>query len=343
MSGISAYAAAVAAQRRPGRESTDGSLDLRELVRLGTLAASSHNTQPWTFRLRPRAIEIRPDFSRRCAVADADDGHLFKSLGCAAENLIHAAAAQGHAAQLSFEAADPCLHIAFERTATLRAGPLFHAIPRRQCTKRRYDGRALPVAAMAQLEKAGSGEGVRTLLIADAATREAIIEYVREGDLEQLRDRGFRQELIGWMRFNDAAAMRSGDGLSSRTAGLPPLPDALARRIIGLALSASAQARTDTKNIRSSPLLAVLVARQDTPAAWVDVGRAYQRLALQATALGIRSAFINPPIEVRRLRPQLNGRLGLQNETALLMLRLGYAAEAPFSLRRPLDAVLTGS
>lgn len=36
-----------------------------DLVRQATLAASSHNTQPWKFRLLADGIDILPDFSRR--------------------------------------------------------------------------------------------------------------------------------------------------------------------------------------------------------------------------------------------------------------------------------------
>ena len=72
-------------------------------------------------------------------------------------------------------------------------------------------------------------------------------------------------------------------------------------------------------------------------------GPAYERLALQATALDIRSAFINQPIEVRPLRPQFDSWLGLSDEHALLMVRLGHAPLAPFSLRRPLRDVIMHS
>ena len=37
----------------------------RELVRYATLAASSHNTQPWIFKLEPNQIQVLPDLSRR--------------------------------------------------------------------------------------------------------------------------------------------------------------------------------------------------------------------------------------------------------------------------------------
>ena len=76
--------------------------DMTELVRMATLAANGHNTQPWMFRLSTGRMTILPDFARRTAVVDPDDHHLFVSLGCAAENLAIAAAAQGRRAEIAF-------------------------------------------------------------------------------------------------------------------------------------------------------------------------------------------------------------------------------------------------
>lgn len=335
------YGETVAKQRRPGRESRDGLLDLTELVRLATLAASSHNTQPWKFHLEDKAVTVLPDFSRRCPVVDPDDGHLYKSLGCAVENLVQAAAAQGHVAQVVFDREERAIRVSLERSPSAKGGDLFHAIPRRQCTKLPYDGRTIGSQERGLLERAGAGDGVRVVMIDDPRTREAVIEYVREGDVAQLSDRAFRKELVAWLRFNDASAIMTGDGLSGRTAGQPSIPDWLASLVIGFVLTGRGQARTDERNIRSSALIAAFVADRDDLEAWIETGRSYERFALQATALNIRTAFINQPIEVRRLRPQLHGLLGLkEGETALLMLRVGHGPQAPFSLRRPLQDVI---
>ena len=82
------------ALRRPlATDTGDPVQRMRELVRYATLAPSSHNTQCWHFHLQDRALAITPDLSRRCAVVDPDDHHLYVSLGCATENLAHAALA----------------------------------------------------------------------------------------------------------------------------------------------------------------------------------------------------------------------------------------------------------
>jgi exodeoxyribonuclease V alpha subunit len=73
---------------------------------------------------------------------------------------------------------------------------------------------------------------------------------------------------------------------------------------------------------------------------WVEVGRCYERFALQATALDIRTAFINQPVEVPTLRPQFASHLGQGNRRPDLVVRFGRGSKRPPSLRRPVQAVL---
>lgn len=333
------YDNAVRAVRQPGPV-RPGVLDATELVRYATLAASSHNTQPWTFRVRPESITILPDYARRCPAVDPDDSHLFKSLGCAAENLVHAAAAQGFSADVHFDADEDGVVVSLERAPAVESTELFRAITERQCTRSEYDGQALGSVELQTLMRAGERPGVRTIMLLSDAEKDTVIEYVTQGNHAQLRNQAFRDELVSWIRFNPGAALRTGDGLAGRASGRPSLPTWLAKRIIGVVLSPRAQAETDARHIRSSAGIAVFVASRDDKSAWVETGRAYERFALQATALGICNAFINQPIEVPSLRPRFESWLKLNGEHALLLVRFGRGAATPFSPRRPLDDVV---
>jgi hypothetical protein len=72
---------------------------------------------------------------------------------------------------------------------------------------------------------------------------------------------------------------------------------------------------------------------------WIKVGQACQRFALAATDLGLKLAFINQPIEVARLRPELAALVGT-TKRADLVLRFGYGPTLPYAPRRPVDDVL---
>lgn len=325
MGSVKSYDAAASEVRRPGKEQSVTTPDMRELVRLATLAASSHNTQPWKFRIGRETIEILPDFERRCPVVDPEDAHLFKSLGCAAENLVHAAAAQGCGAEVDFNAITESVLIHLRPCSTPRQTDLFRAITVRQCTKTLYDGSPLANGQLRTLELAGQGAKVRTIFLTDRKRIETVVEYVNQGNQEQLSDPAFRRELISWIRFSPGEALHSRDGLSGRTGGQPSIPRWLAQFIVPFVLTPKTQADTDARNIRSSSAVAIFVAAGDDKTAWVEIGRAYERLALQAAAFELRNAFINQPIEVRSLRPQFESWLGLKEERAHLIVRIGRA------------------
>lgn len=333
------YEHAAASLRRPD-PFPDVSLDL---IRLATLAASSHNTQPWKFLVAPEAITIRPDRTRRCAVVDPDDAHLFKSLGCAAENLVQAAHARGCAAEVSFDAAEQAVVVTLAPSGAFGPTRLSDAIETRQCTRGRYDGRPVSSADLAVLAQAGSIGGARCVLLCDRGQLAAVSGFVVRGDIAQLTDKAFRRELVAWIRFNPAAALRSGDGLAGPTAGQPPVPTTVGKLISRALIRPRAQARRDAEYPASSAGVAVFATAGNDERSWVEAGRAYQRFALQAEALNVRSAFINQPIEVPGLRREFESWLGLRHERAQLAVRFGRGPKRPYSLRRPARDVLVSA
>ncbi|WP_181358856.1 Acg family FMN-binding oxidoreductase [Pseudothauera lacus] len=313
---------------------------LLELVRYATLAPSSHNTQCWKFRLREDAVSILPDFQRRCPVVDPDDHHLFVSLGCAAENLIQAAAARGLHAEAAFTAAgDEALTIALT-PARATASPLFEAIPLRQTTRAEFDGKALTSAELQLLEKAAAGTGVRVLLLTARSALEQVLDFVIAGNSAQMGEPAFVDELRDWIRFNGAHAARSGDGLFSGSSGNPSMPEWLGRRMFDLFFTAAAENDKYARQIRSAAGIAVFVSERDDKPSWIEAGRAFERFALQAAALGIRHAHLNQPVEVSSLRPAFAAALGLSGGRPDLVVRFGRGTQMPRSLRRPLEAVL---
>ncbi|WP_298169603.1 hypothetical protein [Novosphingobium sp.] len=86
--------------------------------------------------------------------------------------------------------------------------------------------------------------------------------------------------------------------------------------------------------------IAVFVGGGASPAQWVAVGQACQRFALQATALGLKQAFIKQPVEVASLRPELAALVGLPGRRTDIVMRFGYGPELPWSPRRPIAAVI---
>lgn len=330
---------------RSVRESLPAEPDLRDFVRFATLAANSHNTQPWKFRTAENTVDILPDFARRTPVVDPDDHHLYVTLGCAAENLVIAANASGRPAKVTVHsdaAGDFFIRITLghgDRTD----GSLCGAIPMRQSTKSIYDGTRLSTTELQQLEECAAREGVDALLITECPKLDQALRLIQAGNSVQMDDPNFVGELKSWIRFSAKTSIEQADGLSGPSAGNPSSPDWLGPILFDFMFRKKTENRKLAEQLASSAGLAVFVAKDETPEGWIKVGRSFERFALTATAMGLRHAHVNMPIEVQSLRPEFAKWLGMAERRPDLVVRFGRAAPMPMSLRRSADEVIIAS
>lgn len=322
------------------RQVLSGDPELPDLIRMATLAANGHNTQPWRFRIGENRVGIRPDLTRRTEVVDPDDHHLYVSLGCAAENLVIAAEAHGRPAELRVESGpETTIEIALQR-GPVRETPLYRAIPLRQSTRSVYDGAPVSAADLDLLEAAAREQGVAVRFFTEAAEREAVLELVVEGNSAQMDDPAFVAELRDWLRFSPGQALATKDGLFTACSGNPVTPGWIGGTMFDAFFTKDAENDKYRDHIRSSAGIAVFTGDREDHEHWIKVGRSFQRFALQATALGIRTAHINQPIEVPAIRPEFARWLGTPDARPDLIIRFGRAPALPMSLRRPPEEVM---
>lgn len=310
-------------------------LQLHALVQAATLAPSSHNTQPWLFRLEGQAIALLADRTRALPVNDPDDRELTISCGCALFNLRVAAAAAGLKTQVESwpDTGDTDL-LARVRLAQGRADPadaaLQPAMAERRTHRERFADTAVDPLALRHLVDAARSEAATLDVLATADQRLGAAALVAEGDAMLWANPSWRRELAAWMH-----PRRRGDGLT-----LPGLAIPVAQRVVRSFDMGHGVAAKDRQLADESPVLAVLTTPGDSPRDWLAAGQALQRLLLLGVQLGLQASYLNQPVQVAPLRPklqQLTGRPGY----AQLLLRIGSPTQVkPAAPRRPLADVL---
>ena len=308
---------------------------LQALVQAATLAPSSHNTQPWLFRLEGQVIELLADRTRALPVNDPDDRELTISCGCALLNLRVAAAAAGLQAQVEPwpDAADTDLlarvRLAPSRTDQTDAA-LQPAMAERRTYRERFAATAVDPMALRSLVDAVHSEAASLAVLDTADQRLGAAALVAEGDAMLWANPSWRRELAAWMH-----PRRRGDGLT-----LPALAIPVAQMVVRTFDMGHGVAAKDRQLADESPVLAVLTTVGDSPHDWLAVGQALQRLLLLGVQLGLQASYLNQPVQVATLRPklqQLTGRPGY----AQLLLRIGTPTQVkPAAPRRPLADVL---
>lgn len=320
---------------------TAGSPDerLRFLVRFAIQAPSSHNSQPWLFRVNAGALDLIADRTRALAVVDPNDRELTISCGAALDHLVVATAAFGYPAKTAIlpEPSDPDVLARLRLDTTHRAPTdeqtaLFRAIPRRRTNRKRFEDRDLPDEVVTQMVAAATAEGAWLQPLLGSDDRREAVRLVIEGDRAQFDNPSFRRELAAWLH-----PRRSGDGLALPDAILP-----MAHFIVRSFDLGDRTAARDQHLMEGSPLLAVLGTREDRDTDWIAAGRALSRVLLTAAAHGVSASFLNQPIEVAELRPRL-AELVAEGGQPQILLRLGYGPDVPVSPRRAMTEVIANA
>jgi hypothetical protein len=316
---------------------------LRFVLPFAVLAPSSHNTQPWLFRIEGDHIDLLANRTRALPVVDPDDRQLAISCGAALHHLRTALAACGERVEVKLRPYPGIVDVLARVAARGKTEPdslaleRLAAAARRRTTRYPFQPTTVSTRAIDRVWEAARAEGAE-LHVLEEDVKNAVVKLVVEGDHEQMADRSFRRELASWMHGN-----RTGhrDGMPGYAHGLGDVLAAVGPAVVRTFDLGKSQAAKDVELAEHSPILALLATRGDTVLEWLDTGQALSALLLDATSAGLSASFLNQPIEVPALRVEV-ANLFAPGTVPQLLLRLGaYAGEPPrLTPRRPVEQVL---
>ena len=303
------------------------------LLRYAVLAPSSHNTQPWTFRIVDEGVEIVPDLTRRLPIADPADRELMISIGTAITNLRVAAAHFGLESTVLYE--DEGAMIALRETCnpdeSLHA--LFPAITQRHTHRTEFEKRPIDPDILHHICSIVDESEVTRFIAPTERARTA--ELVEEADRRLLADDRWRAELAEWVHPNESTDV---DGLTGDAFGLPGPLSAFAPWLVRNFDLGDARGKHDRMLAENAAGL-IVVTGDDDPPALMRAGETLERLLLVLTSLGVQYAFLNQPVQISDLRREL-WRIIRTPRPPQLLLRIGYAPRMKLPMpRRPVTAV----
>jgi nitroreductase len=335
----------------------------RQPLHAAILAANPHDTQPWLFAAHGASIAVLADRKRNLGSFDPFRREMHLGVGCAIENLMRAAAVQGYSMNVIVSGGrlDPsppdtplrAAHLWLDAAESAR-DPLFEAIPNRHTNRGAYEERPIAQADLRKLEALVSDKEVRVVFLTDAKARGEMASMIVEATQNIIADPDMSRDSARWFRTGkrEVDAHRDGIGIDSSgvsrlvAAGAKLLPDLDAATDDKTWLSMTRDAQTH------APVLGMILVRDRLAmASAVAAGRAWQRLHLAATTMGVAAQPLNQPVEMVDRNQQLgrddrfgNGMQSLAHLVAweaTFAFRLGYAKEPAMpSPRRPLDEVM---
>jgi hypothetical protein len=310
----------------------DAAQRLRFLLGYAILAPSSHNTQPWRFKIEGRTVELHADRSRALPVVDPDGRELIISCGAALETLLIAMRHFSLDGVVQPGDGDLLARIVLEdgEAPSPDEEALFAAITQRHTDRHAFYDRRVPDELTERLV-ADTVDRAAWLAVVPEHGRGRVADLIAAGDRKQMADPRFRRELAAWIRPNRS---RHRDGMRGYGLGFGALMSAVAPLGIRAFDAGPRQAQKDRELALAAPLLAVFGTNADTPADWLNTGRALQRTLLRARAAGAAASHFNQPVEIPALRHDLAQAIGRPAEFPQLLVRFGYGPGAKPQPRR---------
>jgi hypothetical protein len=330
------------------------------------LAANPHDTQPWLFQVAGESITVLADRGRNLGTFDPFRREMHLGVGCAIENLMRAAAVQGYALNVIVNGGklepSPGNEPAKAAHLWLDAGvasrdPLFEAIPDRHTNRGPYSERAVNPKDLYTLADLVSDAEVRVGFLTDSLARKELAAAIVAATERIVADPEMSRDSARWFRTGRREINAHRDGIGVDTAGLSPFMAAAAKILPDQDAATSDRYWLDmTRDVQTvAPVLGIILVRDRLEmGSAIAAGRAWQRLHLAATTMGLAAQPLNQPVEC----VDRNAMLGRNDEfaralsrfarapdwEATFVFRLGYAEHPALpSPRRPLNDVVIAS
>ncbi|MBJ6723662.1 nitroreductase [Geomesophilobacter sediminis] len=349
------------------------SASIKQLLESAILAPSGDNCQPWHFAVTGARIRLYNLPEKDTSVYNHRQSASLVAHGAALENLTIAASTQGLRPKFSLfpEPAEPNLvaDINLEPMSGL-PDPLYAFLEGRATNRKRYD-RSYQLSGEERRQLLSCAcEGVDGVvrIFEDPREKQTLARAISINDRMVFENRGLHDFLYDHIRWDNEEALRTRDGLDFQTLELSAMDAVAFRAFRNWALLRLATPfgvtriigkTAETLALSSSALGAVVIVGND-PAAYVNAGRLFQRVWLEATRLGLSFqptagiAFLIGQVAsgaggafspeqaalLKRCGEEVGALVGDPASSAFLLFRIGRSAPpSARSLRIPVEVV----
>lgn len=354
--GCSSELGVSAAAREPWRQAGQYDDYRKRALSYALLAPNPHNRQPWLVRLDGSdALTFYVDLDRRLPATDPFDRQITIGCGAFLELLSIAAADEDYRVDLALfpDGEDlktlderPVAHIQFVAGAGKR-DPLFRQILARRSNKEIYEPREVPSSALAALAEAARSHGMTSATVGNTVLAAKLRDLTWRAHIKEVMTPAANQESVDLMRIGAKEVGANPDGIELEGGMIE-----IAARLGIVTREALADPSSTAfkqglelyeKMAKSARAFGWILNSNKNRADQINAGRAYVRMNLRATELGLGvhpwSQSLQEYPEMRELYRELHELIG-QGETVQMLYRIGYAERIEPTPRRGLAAHL---
>ncbi len=305
---------------------------IKFLLRYAILAPSTHNSQPWKFRIKGNECEVHKDLQKFLPEADIKGKNMHISLGCCIENLIIASKYFNIYRTVIYHiprSSRDTLVATIEFKNLLGKYALnndylnsFLAIQERTTHRGTYKTRKIDKKILNKVIEDNSNNLVEIKIITNKNEIKKIAQYTQNSIKSLYSKKSFRKELSQWINHNFSSKKEGIPGYSLKLPSLVSLIFPLLLRYINISQLISL---INYKSIISMSAICIICGKDEASSIWLEVGRVAERIMLQFTSQNINVyitvASVDTENTYKKIRNLINSKYSPQ-----FLFGLGYSS-----------------
>lgn len=284
---------------------------IKFVLALGSLAPSTHNIQPWIFKVNNDCCTLSVDSKLSLPEADVQGRDAYISLGCCAENIILASSFFGIFDKLEdiFSGGD-VIKIYFKEGGTPKKEllPFVESIGKRFDARGKFDDFVFDDEYLKKVLELNDNTDINLNIYTGWEDKNFIANLTTSGFLQAHSNKKFRRELASMIN----------NGLSKRNFGIPTssmrIPFGLSFFVAPafyLFNISKLLAKPNSSSLKSAGAIAVL-SSDDTEVLWFQIGRIAQKIMLYNFCNDVKNSIFVASVEIG------DNNIKLQNNFNLL-------------------------
>ncbi|MDA1317156.1 MAG: hypothetical protein O3B87_03985 [bacterium] len=299
---------------------------IEHLLQYAILAPSTHNSQPWLFKIKKDYCEIHLNPEKKLPQADnlGRDAHI--SIGCCLENLILASIIYGVYKKHDVPITNSIIARVYfdfnikKKDSSLNK-KLIETMTRRKNMRGPYiDQKVPPLVIKSILQLSRKYPGVTMKVVTSHVHIERIAEITAIGMRMAYNNKAFRNEMSDWFIYNRSSR---NEGIPGFTILLPDIISYFFPLIVKYINISSLISFINKKSLRTAPLICSFSAKNNNKKTWVEVGRFAERVMLELQMKQISTSIYVAAIEMGSLSKQLTSILDTK-EMPQFLFAAGY-------------------
>jgi hypothetical protein len=273
---------------------------ITKILESAVRAPSTHNSQPWLFKITENKIEVFFNPKYVLPFADKETRDLHISIGCMLENFLIASLEENLVGSILYgpfenktKLAEITLTESNDKPSEL-SQTLFKTIPNRVNARGIFLNEKMPVDLFEKINSFNTDNNIAIDFFDKKEDIKKVADSTALAMIDAYNQVGFRKEMSHWMNHN---LSNKKEGLPGYSLNMPLFISLIIPLLIRYFNMGSLLAKLNIKSISSAPLI-IIISGKDGLVSWMKIGRFAEKIMLYVQSLGYQTSIYVGSIEI---------------------------------------------